>query len=95
MEPTTRPGGAEGGGQAGPERFDQLLADLKTIVEKLERADLPLEDALLAFEKGVELSRRGQAILDAAERRVETLLKDGRTEALEPARREPGMGETR
>ena len=60
--------------------FDETLRQLQAIVERLERGELPLEESLRSFERGVELSRRGQAILDAAERRVEILLRDGRTE---------------
>ena len=66
------------------ESFDGTLHELHGIVERLEHGELTLEDSLLAFERGVLLSRRGQAILDAAERRVELLLRDGRTEPLEP-----------
>lgn len=69
---------------AGAESFDVILRELHTIVERLEGEDLALEDSLQAFERGVGLSRRGQAILDAAERRVEMLLRDGSTTPLEP-----------
>jgi exodeoxyribonuclease VII small subunit len=68
------------------ESFDDTLRQLHTIVEQLEGGELSLEDSLQAFERGVTLSRRGQAILDAAERRVELLLRDGRTEPLEPGK---------
>jgi len=70
------------------ESFDETLSELQAIVERLEGANLPLEESLQAFERGVELSRRGQAILDGAERRVEQLLRDGRLEVSEPASRE-------
>ena len=40
----------------------------------LERGDLPLEEALEAFERGMRLSRAAQARLDEAEARVERLL---------------------
>ena len=63
--------------------FDGILKKLQGIVERLEREDLALEESLKAFELGMDLSRRGQQILDAAERRVEVLLKDGATEPLE------------
>jgi len=69
------------------ESFDETLKQLQVIVEQLERADLSLEESLRAFERGVELSRRGQAILDSAERRVEVLLRDGRVEPLEPGKK--------
>ena len=66
------------------ETFDSLMGQLHNIVEQLERADLPLEESLKAFERGVELSRKGQAILDSAEKRVEVLLQDGSTKSMDP-----------
>jgi exodeoxyribonuclease VII small subunit len=65
------------------ESFDAILEQLRTIVERLESEELPLEESLRAFERGVALSRRGQRILDEAERRVEVLLRDGNTAPLE------------
>ena len=62
--------------------FDAILEQLQLVVERLEHEELPLEDALRAFEEGMELSRRGQKILDEAERRVELLLRDGSTRPL-------------
>ncbi len=66
------------------ETFDNLMGQLQDIVEQLERADLPLEESLKAFERGVELSRKGQTILDSAEKRVEVLLQDGSTKTMDP-----------
>jgi exodeoxyribonuclease VII small subunit len=65
---------ASGGGPAGPERFDEILGRLRGLVERLESGNLPLEDSLRSFEEGMELCRRGAAILDGAERKVETLI---------------------
>jgi exodeoxyribonuclease VII small subunit len=56
--------------------FDQVLAQLRSIVERLEGGNLSLEQSLAAFEEGVRLSRTGARILDAAEQRVEILLRD-------------------
>lgn len=55
--------------------FDQVLDRLRQVVLRLEQGSLSLEQALLAFEDGVMLSRRGSAILDAAEQRVELLIQ--------------------
>jgi exodeoxyribonuclease VII small subunit len=63
-------------------RFDAILQQLTTIVERLESDELDLEASLAAFEQGISLSRRGQQILDTAEERVEILLRDGRTEPM-------------
>jgi exodeoxyribonuclease VII small subunit len=56
--------------------FDQVLAQLRAIVERLEGGNLSLEQSLAAFEDGVRLSRAGARILDAAEHRVEILMRD-------------------
>jgi exodeoxyribonuclease VII small subunit len=67
--------------------FEQSLAELETVVERLENGDLPLEEALKQFERGVELARGCQADLRKAEQRVEILLKktpDAPTEPFEP-----------
>ncbi len=57
------------------EGFDDTLTSLKQVVDQLEGGQLSLEKSLAAFEDGVRLARRGSSILDAAERRVEILLK--------------------
>ncbi|MGH7120216.1 MAG: exodeoxyribonuclease VII small subunit [Acetobacteraceae bacterium] len=62
--------------------FEQALAELEALVERLERGDLPLDEALKTFERGVELTRHCQDSLRAAQQRVEILLKrNGRPEA--------------
>lgn len=55
--------------------FERSLAELESLVERLERGDLPLEDALKTFERGVELTRHCQTSLKAAQQKVEILLK--------------------
>lgn len=72
------------------ERFDQMVGRLEHIVATLEKGELPLEEALKAFEEGVGLVRRGQAKLDVMERRVEVLMTDGSTQPLQPGPGEAG-----
>jgi exodeoxyribonuclease VII small subunit len=55
--------------------FERSLSELESLVERLERGDLPLEDALQTFERGVELTRHCQSSLKAAQQKVEILLK--------------------
>jgi len=55
--------------------FEEQLKALEGVVEKLEQGDLPLEDAVKLFEQGVKLSEACKAELDAAEAKVEILLK--------------------
>jgi exodeoxyribonuclease VII small subunit len=58
------------------QNFETSIAQLEKIVAQLESGDLPLERALDLFEEGVGLSRRCQAQLEEAERKVEVLLKE-------------------
>jgi exodeoxyribonuclease VII small subunit len=58
-----------------PLDFEAAMRDLEQIVERLEHGDLPLEESLAAFERGVMLTRSCQAALKVAEQKVEILLK--------------------
>ena len=51
------------------------IRDLEEIVERLEHGDLPLEESLKAFERGITLTRNCQTALKEAEQKVEILLK--------------------
>ena len=53
--------------------FEAQLGRLTELTEKLESGDLPLEEALKAYEEGVQISRRLLEQLDAAEQRIEIL----------------------
>lgn len=55
--------------------FEQALDELDRIVKQLEAGDLPLEQSLELFERGVKLSRLCQKRLEDAERRVEVLVR--------------------
>jgi exodeoxyribonuclease VII small subunit len=55
--------------------FEANLEQLERIVKELESGDLPLEQALALFEKGVELSAACRKQLLEAQTRVEILLK--------------------
>ena len=55
--------------------FETAMRDLEELVERLEQGDLPLEESLSAFERGVMLTRNCQTALKEAEQKVEILLK--------------------
>jgi exodeoxyribonuclease VII small subunit len=63
--------------------FETAMRDLEELVERLEQGDLPLEESLAAFERGVLLTRACQAALKEAEQKVEILLKKAGEPALE------------
>lgn len=67
-----------------PPEFEQALAELETLVAHLERGDLPLDEALKSFERGIALTRHCQASLQAAQARVEILMKRGGESTVEP-----------
>ena len=66
--------------------FETLMNRLEEVVARLEQEDLPLEDALRAYETGVALARQGHDRLADAERRLEELTAGGRIEALPHSR---------
>lgn len=55
--------------------FEESLKKLETIVDQLEKGDLPLEQSLKLFEEGVALSAVCKQELDAAEGKVQMLIK--------------------
>ena len=59
--------------------FESALAELETIVKALEDGQLPLEQSLAHFERGIALSRFCHTRLEDAERRVELLTERGET----------------
>ena len=56
-------------------KFEECLQRLEKIVDELEKGELPLEKALGLFEEGIALSASCRKELEAAEGRVEILLK--------------------
>ena len=56
-------------------RFEEALAELEGLVQRLEKGELPLEESLVAFERGVNLVRLLTQRLADVEHRVEVLLK--------------------
>lgn len=62
--------------------FEAAIAELETVVKKLEEGDLALEASLQLYERGVHLSRFCHARLEEAERRIEILNERGQ---LKPA----------
>ena len=53
--------------------FEQSIEELEHIVGQLEKGELPLEDSLKQFEKGINLAQKCQKILNQAEQKIEIL----------------------
>jgi exodeoxyribonuclease VII small subunit len=65
--------------------FEKALAELETIVARLERGDVALEESIRAYERGEALKAHCDRLLKAAEARVEKIrLADGTAKGVEP-----------
>lgn len=62
--------------------FEKSLADLEALVERMEAGDLPLEESLTLFERGIRLTRLCQTVLDSAEQKVQILMTQNGKETL-------------
>ena len=80
---------------APPPSFEDSLRELEATVERLEAGDLPLEESLALFEKGVGSLKRCHAILDQAEKRIRVLVQgvDGAIDLRDAGRLEAGASE--
>ncbi len=56
--------------------FEASLQELEAIVTEMESGELPLNEALEKFERGVKLSRLSQQALAQAEQKVQILLRE-------------------
>jgi exodeoxyribonuclease VII small subunit len=57
-------------------KFESAIERLEDIVEKLESGEIELEQALVLFEEGMELSKICSQKLDEAKKKIQ-ILKDG------------------
>jgi exodeoxyribonuclease VII small subunit len=74
-----------------PREFDYegAIRELEQIVERMEKGDMRLEDALHSFERGVQLARGCQKALGEAEQKVRILMEqEGENGSLLPFERD-------
>ena len=66
--------------------FEQALEALETIVEDLERGEVPLDQSIRIYERGEALKAHCARLLKAAEDKVEKirLSRDGKPVGVEP-----------
>ena len=55
--------------------FEAALSRLEAVVSRLESGELTLAESLRTFEEGISLSRQCAERLDAAEARIEVLIR--------------------
>ncbi len=72
--------------------FEEHLTKLESVVERLERGDLTLDESVRLFEEGMKLSQACKVELERAEGRVQVLVegKGGRMQAAEMETAEAG-----
>ena len=58
--------------------FNDAMEQLEEIVKLLEQGDVPLEEALTLYQKGMELSKLCHDKLKNAETQLVTMMKDGK-----------------
>lgn len=66
--------------------FEAALKELESIVDNLERGDVPLDQSIRIYERGEALKKHCDALLKSAEDKVEKirLSRDGKPEGVEP-----------
>ena len=62
--------------EAMQKNFEGALEELEQVVEQIESGDLPLDDSLAGFEKGVGLVKFCNQKLNEVEKKVELLIRD-------------------
>jgi exodeoxyribonuclease VII small subunit len=56
-------------------KFEDALAELEAIVKQLEGGNLPLDEMMARYERGVQSLKLCREMLDKAEKRIEILVK--------------------
>jgi exodeoxyribonuclease VII small subunit len=59
--------------------FEQAIKELTGIVGKIEQGEIPLQDSLAQYEKGMALIKHCRDILQKAEKRIEKISKEKET----------------
>lgn len=61
-----------------PPAFEEALKELEETVRRLDQGDLPLEESIALFQRGVELARHCERLLEEAELKVHELMPEER-----------------
>ena len=59
-----------------PAKFEDAIEQLEQIIEQIESGEVGLEQCLGFYERGIELEKHCQKILDTAQKRIAELTKD-------------------
>ncbi|KIL48613.1 exodeoxyribonuclease VII small subunit [Jeotgalibacillus alimentarius] len=64
--------------------FEEAMEQLENIVNKLEEGDVPLEQAIDYYKKGVELSKMCHDKLQSAEKQIAVMMTEGGETPIDP-----------
>ena len=62
--------------KAEPKSIEEIFERLESIISNLESGDIPLDKSLALFEQGITLAETCRVQLNAAEQKVQELMKD-------------------
>jgi exodeoxyribonuclease VII small subunit len=85
MAKMARPAGKK---EPGMKNFEERLERLEVLGEKIRRPDVPLDEAIKAFEEGIKIARNLEKDLEKVESRIEILLNDAEA----PGDEKPELG---
>lgn len=57
--------------------FEELLNELETIADKLEKNELSLDDSIKEFENGMKIAKVCNEKLEETEKRIHIILEEG------------------
>ena len=66
--------------------FEKAVAELESIVARLERGDVALDESIAIYDRGEALKKHCEALLTTAEKRIEKIRLDraGKPQGVEP-----------
>ena len=68
-----------------PRSFEEALDELEDIISRMETGNMPIEESLTAYQKGIALLRECQEVLSDAEQQIKILQDNGLQPFLPPA----------
>ena len=60
--------------------FEEAIKELTNIVGKIEQGQIPLQDSLEQYERGMALIKHCRTVLQKAEKRIEKITEDEKSE---------------
>jgi exodeoxyribonuclease VII small subunit len=69
--------------------FEEAIKELTNIVSKIEQGQIPLQDSLEQYEKGMALIKQCRTILQKAEERIEKITKEQDSENSDRHEKDP------